>query len=214
MRKTNVCVFLLLMLGLVCFGVQTARAANGPKASLETVVTQVLDVLKEPGYANPATRPPLRQKIEGLVETIFDFGEFSARTVGGGWAGFSDDQQRRFNEAFARLLLATYLDKINGYNGERIEYNKETVSQKGNRAEVATTVTLSDGKPVPVTYRMMAKNGRWVVYDVIIENVSLIKNYRSQFKEILVKGTPDELIARVLERAEAVSAGTDTAAGK
>ena len=77
---------------------------------------------------------------------------------------------------------------------------------------MATTVTLSDGKPVPVTYRMMEKSGRWVVYDVIIENVSLIKNYRSQFKEILAKGTPDELIARVLERAEAVSAGKDAAA--
>ena len=214
MHKTRVCVFLLALLAVVCFDIQTGRAASGPKASLETVVTQVLDVLKEPGYANPATRTPLRQKIEKLVESIFDFGEFSARTVGGGWAGFSADQQRRFNEAFARLLLATYLDKIDGYNGERIEYNKETISQKGNRAEVATTVTLSDGKPVPVTYRMMEKNGRWVVYDVIIENVSLIKNYRSQFKDILAKGTPDELIARVSERAEATSAGTAAAAGK
>ncbi len=214
MRKTKLCVVLMLLLGLLCFGVQAAEAAAGPRASLETVVNQVLDVLKEPGYANPATRPPLRQKIEGLVESIFDFGEFSARTVGGGWTGFSADQQRRFNEAFARLLLATYLDKINGYNGERIDYNKETISKKGNRAEVATIVTLSDGKPVPVTYRMMEKNGRWVVYDVIIENVSLIKNYRSQFKEILAKGTPEELITRVLERAESASAGTDSAAGK
>ena len=209
MRKTRVCIFLLLLGIVSLFGVQAAMAAGGPRASLETVVTQVLDVLKEPGYTNPATRPPLRQKIEKLVDSIFDFGEFSARTVGGGWTSFTVEQQRRFNEAFARLLLATYLDKIDGYNGERIEYNKETLSQKGNRAEVATTVTLSDGKPVPVTYRMMEKSGRWVVYDVIIENVSLIKNYRSQFKEILAKGTPDELIARVLERAEAVSAGKD-----
>ncbi len=191
---------------LFCGSSEAASPAVGPKASLDVVVSQALDILKQPGYANPATRPPLRMEIETLIDTIFDFSEFSSRTVGARWAGFTADQQRRFDEAFARLLLSTYLNNIEGYKGEKIEYTGEMLSPKGNRAEVSSIVTLADGKKVPVRYRMMDKQGRWVVYDVLIENVSLIKNYRAQFKEILTRGTPDELIARVLEKAAEVSA--------
>lgn len=192
----------VLMVGVVA--VPASMATTSPKSTLETGVHQMLEVLRNPAYANPDTRPPLRAKIEQLVENIFDFKEFSARTVGSRWAGFSEEQQARFNEAFARLLLSTYLDRVTGYNGEKIDFSSENLSGKGDRAEVSTVVTLGDGKSVPVVYRMMLKNGAWVVYDVIIENVSLIKNYRSQFNEILTKGTPDELISRVLERAKAL----------
>lgn len=194
----------VLVLGLGIFCVSSSLAAGSPKETLEVTVNQILDVLREPAYTNEATRGPLRVKIEKLVEAVFDFKEFSARTVGGRWAGFSAEQQARFNEAFARLLLSTYLDRITGYNGEKIDFSSENLSGKGDRAEVPTVVTLADGKRVPVAYRMMLKDGAWVVYDVIIENVSLIKNYRSQFNEILTKGTPDELISRVLDRAKAM----------
>ena len=105
--------------------------------------------------------------------------------------------ERTVRQAFANLLLITYLDKIQGYNGEKIEYSGEVLSTKGDRAEIQTIVTLSDGKPVPVAYRMMLKNGKWVVYDVLIENVSLIKNYRSQFQDVLTRGTPEQLIERL-----------------
>ena len=96
--------------------------------------------------------------------------------------------------------------KIQGYNGEKIEYSGEVLSTKGDRAEIQTIVTLSDGKPVPVAYRMMLKNGKWVVYDVLIENVSLIKNYRSQFQDVLTRGTPEQLIERVEARARELQA--------
>lgn len=204
MRVSQFLLRSVLSLVLV-FGVAFAATASGsPKAALEGTINQILDVLRDPAYTAEATRPPLRAKIEDLVEHVFDFKEFSSRTVGSRWAGFSADQQTRFNEAFARLLLSTYLDRITGYNGEKIDFSGEVLSDKGDRAEVSTVVTLADNKSVPVAYRMMLKNGKWVVYDVIIENVSLIKNYRSQFNDILSKGTPDELISRVLERAKAI----------
>ncbi|MBO4311910.1 MAG: ABC transporter substrate-binding protein [Desulfovibrionaceae bacterium] len=197
----NFCLVLLLAAGILAFSLAGAKAAPGPRDALEKVVEQVIDTLKQPGYANPATRPPLRDKIVSAVDTVFDFSEFSARTVGAKWQGFSADQQRRFDEAFARLLLATYLNSVQGYNGEKVDYVGEKLSPKGDRAEVSTIVTASSGKAIPVSYRMMLKNGKWVAYDVIIENVSLIKNYRSQFKEILLKGNPEELIKRVGEKA-------------
>ncbi|MEG2139691.1 MAG: ABC transporter substrate-binding protein [Bilophila sp.] len=183
-----------------------AFAALSPSASLQGTVDGILLILKEPDYRNPALRPPLRAQIERQIHEVFDFGEFSARTVGRNWPSFSVAQKKRFDEAFADLLLVTYLDKVQGYNGEKIVYTGETLSNKGDRAEVQTVVTLSDGKAVPVAYRMMDKAGRWVVYDVLIENVSLIKNYRSQFQDVLAKGTPDQLIERVALRAKELRA--------
>lgn len=184
----------------------TVHAAESPLAVLQTQIDQILNVLKEPNYKDPIKRVPLRAQIEKYVHEIFDFSEFSARTVGRNWPSFSDAQKERFDKAFANLLLITYLDKIQGYNGEKIEYSGESSRQRGDRAEIQTIVTLSDGKPVPVAYRMMLKNGKWVVYDVLIENVSLIKNYRSQFQDVLTRGTPEQLIERVEARARELQA--------
>ena len=191
---------------LMVAGLVVPALGATPTEVLKKDIDSMLLILQEPGYANPATRPPLRQKIEQQINTIFDFHEFSARTVGANWASFTPDQQQRFDKAFSSLLLTTYLDKVNGYNGEKIQYGGENLSQKGDRAEVQTVVTMGDGKKVPVSYRMMHKNDQWVVYDVIIEGISLIKNYRSQFAEVLTKGTPDQLIERVQARVEALKA--------
>lgn len=183
-----------------------AHAAESPLAVLQAQIDQILSVLKEPNYKDPIKRVPLRAQIEKHVHEVFDFSEFSARTVGKNWPSFSDAQKERFDKAFANLLLVTYLDKIQGYNGEKIAYSGEVLSTKGDRAEIQTIVTLSDGKPVPVAYRMMLKNDKWVVYDVLIENVSLIKNYRSQFQDVLTRGTPEQLIDRVEARARELQA--------
>lgn len=196
--KMCFCVSAWCLAATVC--VLGANAAETPSQRLRETVDQVLLVLQEPEYRNPATRAPLRAKIERQVRTVFDFEEFSARTVGKSWPSFTAEQKKRFDDAFAELLLVTYLDKIQGYNGEQVAYVGEVLSSRGDRAEVQTIVTLSDGKKVPVAYRMMLKNGQWVVYDVLIENVSLIKNYRSQFQDVLTKGTPDQLIERVVAR--------------
>lgn len=187
---------------------QPAVAQTSPTQALQSSVDQILLILEKPEYKNPKTRDPLRKEVETRIRKIFDFSEFSARTVGRNWPNFTEDQKKRFDNAFADLLLATYLDKVEGYNGEKIAYLSEVFSQKGDRAEVKTIVTLADKKAVPVDYRMMLKNDHFVVYDVIIENVSLIKNYRSQFSEVLDKGSPDALIERVESRVKELRAAT------
>ena len=174
--------------------------------TLQTSVDAILNILKEPGYKDPVQRVALRAQIEKKVHEVFDFSEFSARTVGRNWPAFSAEQKANFDKAFAELLLVTYLDKIQGYNGEQVAYTGETLSSKKDRAEIQTIVTLADKKQVPVAYRMMLKNGRWVVYDVLIENVSLIKNYRSQFQDVLNRGTPEQLIEKVQSRARELQA--------
>lgn len=125
MRLFSACLFLLLALAVVLPGA-AALAASPARQALETSISRILASIKNPDYVNPTTRGPLRQQIEDEVLHIFDFGEFSSRTVGPRWRTFSPDQQRRFSDAFAELLINTYLNKIDGYNGEQVLYTGET----------------------------------------------------------------------------------------
>lgn len=206
MRLFSACLFLLLALAVVLPGA-AALAALPARQALETSISRILASIKNPDYVNPTTRGPLRQQIEDEVLHIFDFGEFSSRTVGPRWRTFSPDQQRRFSDAFAELLINTYLNKIDGYNGEQVLYTGETVSPEGRRVEVQTLITMKDGKKVPVAYRMLPKRGSWFVYDVLIENLSLVKNYRTQFQDILNSASPDQLIARIRAKTQEVGQG-------
>ena len=132
MRLFSACLFLLLALAVVLPGA-AALAASPARQALETSISRILASIKNPDYVNPTTRGPLRQQIEDEVLHIFDFGEFSSRTVGPRWRTFSPDQQRRFSDAFAELLINTYLNKIDGYNGEQVLYTGETVSPEGRQ---------------------------------------------------------------------------------
>ena len=196
---------LTLCLSLPAFAPAADAAGPSPaRKALEVSITRVLDCIKNPDYVNPATRAPLRRQIEDEVLHIFDFGEFSSRTVGPRWKEFTPDQKKRFSDAFADLLLTTYLNKVDGYNGEQVVYTGELANAAGNRVEARTEITMKDGTRVPVAYRMMTKDSSWRVYDIIVENLSLVKNYRTQFQDILTSASPDELIARVKAKADEV----------
>lgn len=184
----------------------SAQPAAQAKQTLQTAITRILDDIKNPDYVNPSTRGPIKSRIEDEVYHIFDFGEFSSRTVGPRWRKFSPEDKKNFSDAFANLLFNTYLNKVTGYNGEQVEYIGEDVSPEGNRVEVRTNIIQKDGKKTPVYYRMLPKDGTWRVYDVIIENISLVKNYRTQFQSVLNSASPDQLIARVKEKAREVIA--------
>ena len=199
----SLCIFALVLgLAAPCLAQSPAQA----RQTLETAVNRILDAIRNPDYVNPNTRAPLRRQIEDEVYHIFDFGEFSSRTVGPRWRSFSAEQKKAFSDAFADLLLNTYLNKITGYNGETVAYTGETVSPDGDKVEVRTVITMKDGKKTPVNYRMLYKDGSWRVYDVIIENISLVKNYRTQFQDILNSASPEELTARVSAKAREVAA--------
>ena len=197
---------LVLTLLALCVAPVVAQAASPAHAALEGSINKVLDIIKNPAYANPATREGLKKDIEAELRVAFDFSEFSLRTVGPRWKEFSADQKKRFEDAFANLLMRTYVDKINGYNGEQVAFTGERLNDKGDRAEIQTTIAMKDGKKVPVAYRMLPKDGTWRVYDVLVEGISLVKNYRTQFQEILASASPDELIGKVQAKAGEASA--------
>ena len=192
--------FLCISLPLlaVCFFAVAPAAQAAPsdaRIKLESTINDVLAELKKPELKNPATQQQVLSKVEGIILRLFDFGELSMRTVGPSWKDFNGDQKKRFQTAFEDLLRETYLEKLNGYSGETVSYVGETASSDGARVEIQTTVTIK-GKVVPVSYRML-KKAEWVVYDIIIEGVSMVQNYRGQFQELLQKGDADALITQV-----------------
>lgn len=193
------CCFLFVLL-LVLTPATSAMAAKSATDTIRQTIDEVLNIIKKPEMHDPEKRRELLKDVEIRVKTIFDFTEFSARTVGPNWRNFSSEQKDRFIEAFSELLRVTYVDKLEHYDGEQVSFLGEVSSTKGDKVEVQTTVKLKD-KEVPVSYRLLDKKGAWKVYDVRIENVSLIENYKGQFKEILLKGDAEELIKKVEEKA-------------
>ncbi len=198
--------FLACLMAVLLFCPVRADAASGSEArqTLQLSVSRILSLIKNPDYVNPATREPLRMQIEDEVYHIFDFGEFSARTVGQGWKSFTSSQKQQFVDAFAELLFSTYLSQIDGYNGEEVFFTSERSNESGTRFDIATELTMQDGRVIPINYRLMPKNGSWVVYDVFVEGVSLVRNYRTQFQQILSSSSPDELIKQVRKKAREV----------
>ena len=196
----------LLLVIFLCPRAGAATPAQEARQTLSDAVNRIMEEIKSPAFANPAERGAVKSRIEREVYGIFNFDEFSSRTVGPRWRNFTPQDKKSFSDAFANLLFNTYLNKITGYNGEQVSYVGEKVSPQGNQVEVQTILNFSDGKRTPVNYRMIYKDGRWSVYDVIIENISLVRNYRTQFQDILKSATPAQLIERINQKAKEVIA--------
>lgn len=187
MSRLSLAFFLTLLLSA------PALAGDATQA-LSVSVDKIIALLADPAYKNPETRPAMRAKLIAAIDAIFDMKELSRRALGADWSKFTPEQQDRFVVAFGKLLQNTYLDKIESYTDEKVQYLKEQ-DLGANKAEVATKV-VGKGKEIPIAYRLTNHNG-WKVYDVVIEGVSLVQNYRTQFGQILTNETPDALIAKI-----------------
>ena len=192
-----------LLIGACLFGADASMAApSQARQELKRTINEVLAELQKPELKQSGARNAVLTRVERIIDRLFSFEELSARTVGANWKKFSPDQKKRFIDAFTTLLRETYLEKLDGYNGETVTYVSETASKSGDKVEISTTVNIK-GKPVPVAYRMLKKS-QWEVYDVIIEGVSMVQNYRSQFQQLLVSGDAEKLIEQVRVKAEEV----------
>jgi phospholipid transport system substrate-binding protein len=188
----------LLSLALTC----PAWADPGTaRDAAEKGTSVILSLLADPAFNDPATKADMRQKIEQELLSLFAFDEFSSRTVGPNWRQFSPDQRQRFQHAFTNLLRNTYIDTLDSYNGEQVAYSGELSSDNGTRVEIQMNF-LGKEKTYPLAFRMLVKNDRWMVYDVLVEGISMIKNYRDQFRDILARGDAEALIRRIEEKAE------------
>ena len=166
--------------------------AGPPLDTVQSNVNQVLDVLRDPKLKGESAKAIKKEKLELIYERMFDEVELSRRTLGGNWSKLNPAQQQEFTQLYRRILEKAYIDKILSYNDEKIVFLKESMLSN-DQAEVQTRV-ITSSKEIPIFYRVILKDGAWKVYDVVVENVSLVQNYRSQFNSILAKRTPDQLL--------------------
>ena len=166
--------------------------AGAPLDTVQANVNKVLDVLRDPNLKGESAKGTKKEKLEVIYEQMFDGVELSMRTMGGNWKKLNPAQQKEFTQLYRQILEKAYIDKILSYTDEKIVFPKESMLSN-NQAEVQTKV-ITSSKEIPIFYRVILKGGSWKVYDVVVENVSLVQNYRSQFNSILEKNTPDQLL--------------------
>jgi phospholipid transport system substrate-binding protein len=182
----------LILILVVLVMVPLYGYAATPKETVEAGVNKLLKTLGDPAFK--AKSEDERIAIIGTeIETVFDFKELSRRTLGKHWKKMSAGQRKEFVELFKELLQGVYADRLLAYSDQKVIFDKEIMLKKG-RAEVQSYLQTSDGKKIPLFYRMTDKSGSWKVYDIIIEGVSMVKNYRTQFREILAKNSPEKLL--------------------
>ena len=180
-------------LGILMFLLSTLPVyAGAPLDTVQANVNKVLDVLRDPNLKGESAKGAKKEKLEVIYEQMFDGVELSMRTMGGNWKKLNPAQQKEFTLLYRQILEKAYIDKILSYTNEKIVFPKESMLSN-SQAEVQTKV-ITSSKEIPIFYRVILKNGTWKVYDVVIENVSLVQNYRSQFNSILAKNTPDQLL--------------------
>lgn len=199
MKLTAQCFFVLLLaFATPCF------AGNSPTEDLQPALASVVDILADETLKGPEKREERRSKIMVEIKKGFNFREMSRRVLGKTWRRIGAAEQENFTNIMTRLLGHVYVGKLENYSGGAVEYVGETI--KGKRAKV-TTVIENNGIKLPVHY-LMRKNGeKWMVYDINIEGVSLVRNYQQQFKSILRKDKYQGLIKVLKEKNKSFDEG-------
>ncbi len=188
--------------GLVVFavagllvGAPAAARAGAPTDQLKASVDQIVKVLEDPGLKAESKAKDRRAAIRKEAEVVFDFNETAKRALGRHWQSLSEQDRQEFTGLFTDLIERAYIQKIERYSGERIAYAGETID--GSLATVRTRFVTKQGTEIPVDYRMQQRGDRWFVYDVSVEGVSLINNYRTQFDKIIQTSSYAELVRKM-----------------
>ncbi|MCA1765651.1 MAG: ABC transporter substrate-binding protein [Desulfobulbaceae bacterium] len=198
------------LLLLLILSAPTFAASVTPLEQLRETVETILNVMQDKELSAPEQREERRERIMGLVQQRFDFAEMSQRTLGKNWQSRTDEEKKDFQHLFAELLKNTYVGRIDAYSDEKVEYAKEIFSPNSlDRARVYTNI-LKNNQAIPINYSLVKKGDEWFVYDVIIEGVSLVRNYRAEFGRILGNEDFAGLIKRMREKIESNEAQRET----
>lgn len=172
-----------------------AAPVAGPTAQIRGAIDRTLEVLKRPDLKSKARAAERRDLLRKEIRPVFDFEEMSKRALGPSWRQRTPKEKADFVGLFTELLENAYLGKIESYRGEKIEYAGETIDPP--YAVVKTLIVTDKSQEVRVDYRMIREGDQWRIYDVVIEGVSLVNNYRSQFNSILQNSSFDALLTKL-----------------
>ncbi|HTY78649.1 MAG TPA: ABC transporter substrate-binding protein [Candidatus Bathyarchaeia archaeon] len=169
--------------------------AGQAQDQLKGAIDRVVSTLDSPALRGNGKITERRAAVRKIADEIFDFGEIARRSLGRYWQPLTEPQRTEFVGLFADLLERSYISKIELYGGEKIIYSGERV--EGDLATVSTKIITKNGTEVPVDYRLFKKGDRWMIYDVNIEGISLVSNYRTQFNKIIQTNGYNALVERM-----------------
>ncbi len=172
--------------------------AESPTESIQGTINKAIAILEDPAWKGPEKHKARRAKLEKLIGERFNYEEMAKRSLGEKqWEGLNSTEQKDFVELFTQLLASSYADKIEGYSGQQIEYLKERT--KGKYAEVQTKI-VSGKTVIPLDYRMRTESDNWEVYDVVVDGVSLVRNYRGQFSKVIKQSSYQDLVTKLRKK--------------
>lgn len=175
-------------------------AAGEPTDRIKKTTDKLIEIVTNAEFAEPEKKKERDKAVRAAVDEVFDWEAFSQRALGRHWKMLEAEDKTEFVKIFGELLEHTYMDKTSQYSGEKIEYLEEKID--GKYGVVKAIVITKDKKEVAVDYRIKNKSGEWFVYDLNVEGVSLVKNYRIQFNSIIMKSSFDELKKRLYAKVE------------
>ena len=193
-RVASISVLILLS----CLLLPAASSAGGPTEQVRATVDKVLAIVRSP---NPKSKAQIDAQRTQLLEVIFprfDFTEMAKRSLGPHWARRTPEEQREFVGIFAALMGRTYADNIESYSSQNVLYTREV--QDKDYAEVDTKIVADKRADVSINYKLHSVNKQWKVYDLVIENISLVNNYRSQFDRVIARSSFEDLVRIMKEK--------------
>ena len=197
----------LLPLALLLAGLLAPApvAAGAPSDQLKAQIDRVLKLLDDPELKKEARAKDRRTAVRKIANEIFDFSETARRSLGRHWQSRTPAERDEFVQLFSDLLERSYISRVELYGGEKIQFAGDSI--EGDQAKVQTRLVTKGGSEIPIEYRMHRKGDRWLVYDVIIEGVSLVSNYRTQFNKIIQTSSYQELVRKMKTKQEELATG-------
>ncbi|MBI5482915.1 MAG: ABC transporter substrate-binding protein [Deltaproteobacteria bacterium] len=180
----------------------SSQAFAAPLEEVKKTVDEVVRIVSDKEMKK--NDPKRRQALKRSISTIFDYSEMARRSLGKHWNDRTPAEKKQFAELFASLLENSYASKIESYNNEKIIYLKENLD--GDHAEVKSKVLTAKRDEFTLDYRLVNQNGKWLAYDVVIEGVSLVSNYRTQFNKIITANGYPELVKKLQNKTEEIKA--------
>jgi phospholipid transport system substrate-binding protein len=176
----------------------TAAAATATEA-VKNSIEQVVNVLEDKELKKADRVMERRQRLQKIFNDRFNYEEMSKRALGAQWNNLNETQRQQFVDLFRQLLARSYTGTIEGYSGERFQYLSE--HNEGDYAEVRTKLISRKGE-IPINYRLLSKSGEWQVYDIVVDGISMVSNYRAQFTKIIRTSSYEDLVQKLQNKSE------------
>ncbi|WP_447861721.1 MlaC/ttg2D family ABC transporter substrate-binding protein [Nitrospira calida] len=190
------------LIGLMRGG-QPSWASGGATDAVKSTIDEVLRILRDKDLKKPERAEERRRLLEKVIGARFNYEEMSKRALGAPWNQLNEQEREEFVQLFRILLTNSYADKIESYSGEPVQYVNERTEK--DFAEVRTKI-VSGKAEIPLDYRLLNKNGEWRVYDVVIDGVSLVNNYRGQFTKIIRSSSYADLVEQLRKKSDKIKA--------